>query len=185
MLAHRWDQYNSQYGTKENNRINCLECHLQAIVHILMVSRQRLLGEHERTLTQPAASRTLMKGAVQQHTCTCFCATTWICSPHFVFPFSHPGNPYLHVLCGRYSAYVSSEETRFSSSFFLFKLCFLITTLNWFCFSPLFKPRLFAKWSLKSWSTLVLVVMTCVSDMFSAAFLLVQIAPSELSVLLS
>ena len=44
-----------------------------------------------------------MKGHVQRYSCTRFSAMTWIYSPHSVFSFNWPGNPYLNILWKRFS----------------------------------------------------------------------------------
>lgn len=113
-------------------------------------------GEREMIVAQPAAFRTSVEGAVQQHTCTCFCATTWICSPHFVFPFSHPGNPYMHTLWGRSSIHIFSEERRFSSFFLSLQTVLLGNYFEMVLLFIIIKAKALSwKWSLNSWSTLV------------------------------
>lgn len=117
--------------------------------------KAKSFGEHEMTAVQPATSRTLVEVAVQQHTSTCFCATTWICSPHFVFPFSYLGNPYVHMLCGRYSIHISSKE-RFSFFFFSLQTVLLGNYFEIILLFTVIQAKAPSwKWSLNSWSTLV------------------------------
>lgn len=104
------------------------------------IKAEMSFGDHEVTLARSAATGIFVKGDVQQYTCTCFSAMTWIYNPYSVFFFSPPENPSLHILCRRYSMH----SLRFSCFLsFSLKLYFLEITLHGFHSLWLFKPRLF------------------------------------------
>lgn len=118
------------------------------------IKAEMSFGDHEVTLARSAATGIFVKGDVQQYTCTCFSAMTWIYNPYSVF-FQPPRKSI--------PTYTLLEIFHALLKIFLFPFFFLETVLlgNYFAWLSLFmaiqaKALLWKRiFSTQSWSVCV------------------------------